>query len=151
MAQESNLWANIRRLVLVVDADSPKEIAEYREALKLVGLNVHECRILGIRKDKKVPFSSTEVGSLVLLAENEFGVLGQLKNEKVKQLCEESFDAMLVIGDQNKRIEKVFRKIKCKINICLNSKHNFVISLVTQEVTPEHKIKFVKQIVERLR
>ena len=124
---------------------------KYRKALKSVGLNVHECKIIGVIKDKKVPFVSSDMGSVVLLAENDFGLLGQLKNEDVKSLLADSFDAILVIGDQSTRIEKVFRKIKCKINICLNSKHNFAISLVTQEVTPEYRMKFVKQIVERLK
>ena len=148
---ENNIWLNIRKLVVVVNVESPKHISEYRKALKSVGLNVHECKIIGVIKDKKVPFVASDMGSVVLLAENDFGLLGQLKNEDVKSLLADSFDAILVIGDQSTRIEKVFRKIKCKINICLNSKHNFAISLVTQEVTPEYRMKFVKQIVERLK
>ena len=52
MEMDNNIWTRSSKLLLVVKYRSLNEMKEYREAIKAVGLNVHNCHILAVVEDK---------------------------------------------------------------------------------------------------
>ena len=50
---KKNIWNNLDSVLFVINYDSIDDISEYKEAIKSVKLNIHNCIILAIVKTKK--------------------------------------------------------------------------------------------------
>ena len=78
-AASNNIWSSIKRLLVVVDFKEIDNMNQWREAIKFSGLNIHDCKIVGIVETKKERLVLGEMSSVVFISEKDFGLLGRLK------------------------------------------------------------------------
>jgi hypothetical protein len=150
-AASNNIWSSIKRLLVVVDFKEIDNMNQWREAIKFSGLNIHDCKIVGIVETKKERLVLGEMSSVVFISEKDFGLLGRLKNEDAQKTFSDSFDALLVVGSIPKKIEKSISKMSVKIDVSLNSENNtWTINLHTEEKAPKYMLNFVKQTLEKI-
>lgn len=146
-----SLWENLNKILVVVEFNTLDELKKYREAIKNCGLNVYESAILSIVESKKEKEMLGDISSVVFLNEREYGLLGNLKNAEAVKLFARKFDAIIVIGDFSKRIDKSLKKMNPKVRIGLNSKkYECDISLTSNAKEPDHLLNFVKRMTEKL-
>jgi hypothetical protein len=151
MSATANVWSGIKRLAVVVQFDSIQGITEWRDSLKNLGLNIHDCRIIAIVESKKTRLSLNEVSSVIYLAEGDFNFLGSLKNEDAKRALSDRYDAILIVKDHPNKIAKAVQKVNATIDIGLNSTSDArMINLQTEEFAPKYMLNFVKQTLEKI-
>lgn len=147
----NNVWSSIKRLLIVVNFDEIDTMNQWREAIKMSGLNIHDCKILGIVETKKERIAMREMNSVVYISDKDFGLLGRLKNEDAQRTLSDRYSAILIVGTIPKKIEKALRKVSTSIDIGLNSNHEHrTINLRTEESAPKYMLNFVKQTVEKI-
>lgn len=146
-----SLWGKLNKILVVVEFNTLDELKKYREAIKNCGLNVYESAVLSIVESKKEKDMLGDISSVVFLNEREYGLFGNLKNSEAVKLFARKFDAIIVVGDHPKRIDKSLKKMQPKIRIGLNSKkYECDISLNSNAKEPAHLLNFVKQMTEKL-
>lgn len=152
MANTSNsVWNSIKRLLVVVNFDRVETIHDWREAIKLSGLNIHDCIVLGIVASKKERLALDEMSSVVYISEKDFGLLNRLKNEEAQRVFNDRFDTLLVVGEIPKKINKALLKLSVRMDVSLNtSEEQRTINLTTEESTPKYMLNFVKQTLEKI-
>lgn len=151
MGEQGTIWGRFRRVLLVVRFTEIESVIAWREALKSAGLNVHECCILSIVGNKKERQILREMSSVTFLAENDFGLMGQLKNEEAKSAVSARYDSAIVVGDFKGKIKKLIDKTKANTVVGLNTKGiNFNILLESSEVSPAELLNFVKKTLEKI-
>lgn len=152
MANTSNsVWNSIKRLLVVVKFDRVETIHDWREAIKLSGLNIHDCIVLGIVASKKERLALDEMSSVVYISEKDFGLLNRLKNEEAQRVFNDRFDTLLVVGEIPKKINKALLKLTVRMDVSLNtSEEQRTINLTTEESTPKYMLNFVKQTLEKI-
>lgn len=151
MGEQGTIWSRFRRVLIVVRFTDIESIVAWREALKDVGLNVHECRILSIVANKKERQILREMSSVTFLAENDFGLMGQLKNEEAKNAISPGYDSVIVVGDYKGKVKKLIDRTKANVAVGLNTKRdNFNILLESSEVSPSELLNFVKKTLEKI-
>lgn len=147
----TSVWSSIKRLLVVVKCNELESMNHWRESIKLSGLNIHDCKIMGIVETKKERIGLSEMTSVVYISEKDFGFFGGLKNEDAQRTFNDPFDAVLVVGEIPKRIEKMVQKISTNIDIGLNTENeNQTINLHTEESAPKYMLNFVKQTLEKI-
>lgn len=147
----NNVWSSIKRLLIVVNFDEIDAMNEWREAIKMSGLNIHDCKIMGVIETKKERIAMREMNSVVYISDKDFGLLGRLKNEDAQRTLSDRFDAILVVGTIPNKIEKALLKVSASMDIGLNSDHGRrTINLQTEESAPKYMLNFVKQTVEKI-
>lgn len=147
----NTIWSSINKLLVVVKFDQIETMNQWREAIKNLGLNIHDCHILAIVESKKERSSLGEMTSVTYISGKDFGFLGRLKNEGAQKILSDRFDAVLVVGEIPSRIEKTVRKVSTSIDIGLNSnRDDRTINLRTEESAPKYMLNFVKQTLEKI-
>lgn len=147
----NSVWSSIKRLLVVVKCHNLESMNQWRESIIQSGLNIHECKILGIVESKKERLALGEMTSVVYISEKDFGFFGGLKNEDAQRTLSDPFDAVLAVGELPKRIEKVVQKVSTNIDIGLNAENdNRTINLHTEESAPKYMLNFVKQTLEKI-
>ena len=147
----NNVWSSIQRLLLVVKFEEIDTMNQWREAIKISGLNIHDCTILGIVDTKKERIAMREMNSVVYLSDKDYGFIGRLKNEDAQKTLSDKFDAILVVGPIPSKIEKALQKVTTKIDIGLNTDQDIrTINIQTEESAPKYMLNFVKQTVEKI-
>lgn len=151
MTEMNSIWERSNKLLLVVNFRSLGEMKAYREAIKSVGLNVHNCHILAIVEDKREKQMLTELGSVTYISDKEFNLLGKLKNEEAQKTLRDSFDLMVVVDDIPKRIRKLLSKRKNTIGVGINNEIDFLtIKLNSEQSEPLHLITFVQDTLKKI-
>jgi len=151
MSASKNIWSSIRKLLIVDDFKAIDNMNQWREAIKFSGLNIHDCKVIGIVESKKERLILGEMGSVVFLSEKDYGILGRLKNEEAHEVFNDAYDAVLIIGSIPKKIEKSISKMSVKIDISLNAESAMrTINLQTEESAPKYMLNFVKQTLEKI-
>ncbi len=152
MKQTSNsVWGSIKRLLVVVKFDRVETIQDWRDAIKLSGLNIHDCIIMGVVASKKERLALDDISSVVYIAEKDFGVLNRLKNEEAQRVFRDHFDTLLVVGEIPRKIEKTLLKLPVKMDVSLNAEEEHrTINLTTEESAPKYMLNFVKQTLEKI-
>lgn len=146
-----SIWKSVHSILVVIPFDQVDYVNEWREAMKIAGLNIHNCRVLCIVPSKKERMSMREMSYITFISEGDFNLVGQIKNEDAKKILADSFDAVLVISDCSKRILKAVNKIKFRFDVGVNTKdENRMINLRSDETTPKHLLNFVKQTLEKI-
>ncbi|MFT5859557.1 MAG: hypothetical protein ACI865_001660 [Flavobacteriaceae bacterium] len=146
-----SIWKSIESILVVIPFDQVDKVNEWREAMKNVGLNVHNCRVLCIVPSKEERLSMREMSYINFITDADINLLGQIKNEEAKKILTSSFDAVLIVSDCSKKILKVVNKMKFRIDIGLNTKiENRMINLRSAEIAPKHLLDFVKQTLEKI-
>ncbi|MFK7784804.1 MAG: hypothetical protein AB8B56_06805 [Crocinitomicaceae bacterium] len=124
---------------------------QWREAIKFSGLNIHDCKIMGVVESKKERLILGEMSSVVFVAENDYGFLGRLKNEDAQRVFSDRFDSIMIVGEIPRKIEKSMSKMSVKIDIGLNTESSTqTINLHTEESAPKYMLNFVKQTLEKI-
>ncbi|MDG1333208.1 MAG: hypothetical protein P8P74_12815 [Crocinitomicaceae bacterium] len=150
-AAPNNIWSSIKRLLVVVDFKEIDNMNQWRESIKFSGLNIHDSKIMGIVESKKERLILGEMSSVVFISEKDYGFIGRLKNEDAQQTFNDRYDALIIVGEIPKKIEKSISKMAFKIDISLNSENSAqTINLQTEETAPKYMLKFVKQTLERI-
>ena len=145
------IWKKLRRMMIVVKFNTVSELKEYREAIKGVGLNVHECSILCIVNSKKENALMRDLGSVVFLSEKEYNLFGGIKNESANKLLAENFDAVVFMGDFSKKIRKSVKKVSPQITVGVNAKKTETdINLQSKSDKPDHLINFVRETLQKI-
>jgi hypothetical protein len=151
MSEENNIWKSINSILVVAQFEKIESVIQWREALKNAGLNVHNCRILSIVGNKKERLALQDMSYVTFVAEGDINFLGILKNEDAKKLLADPFDAVLIVNECNKKILKLVNKVKCRIDIGLNTVANDrMINLTSGETEEKHLLNFVKRTLERI-
>jgi hypothetical protein len=152
MANEGNsIWDSINRLLVVVKFDQIDTMSQWRDAIKILGLNIHNCKILSIVNSKKERLALAEMTSVVYLSDKDFGFFGGLKNDEAQKTLNDRFDAVLVVGEIPSKIEKLIQKVSTTMDIGLNSnRDDRMINLRTDETAPKYMLNFVKQTLEKI-
>ena len=151
MSGSNSIWHSIKRLMVVTNFKEIDEINQWREAIKLSGLNIHDCKIMGVVESKKERLALGEISSVVFISEKDFGLLGRLKNEDAQRALDDRFDTIMIVGEIPKKIEKSISKMVAKIDIGLNTADSMrTINLQTEETAPKYMLNFVKQTLEKI-
>ena len=151
MSAVNNIWGQLSRALFVVKFSSIDELKEYREAIKSVSLNIHDCTILAIVETKKEKQMLGEQSNVVFISEQEFNLFGRLKNEEAKDCLTRAYDLVLFTTDVPKKVAKLLNKTNNKISVgvnCTSSEQN--VNLKTEVATPHHLINFAKQTLEKI-
>jgi hypothetical protein len=151
MSAVNNIWGQLSRALFVVEFKSIDELKKYREAIKSVNLNIHDCTILAIVESKKEKQMLGEQSNVVFVSEQEFNLFGSLKNEEAKNAFSRAYDLVLYTTDVPKKVAKLLNKTKNKISVgvnCTSSEQN--VNLKTEVITPHHLINFAKQTLEKI-
>lgn len=147
----NNVWSSINRLLVVMKFDELDTMNQWREAIKMSGLNIHDCKIMGGLKTKKERVAMMEMSSVVYISDKDFGLLGRLKNEDAQRVLNDRFDAVLIVGTIPSKLEKALQKVSSDMDIGLNSiNENRTINLQTEESAPKYMLNFVKQTLEKI-
>lgn len=147
----NSVWSSIKRLLVVVKFEEIDTMNQWREAIKFSGLNIHDCKIMGILDTKKERIAMREMNSVVYISDKDFGLLGRLKNEDAQRVLSDRFDTILVLGTIPNKIEKALQKISIHMDISLNSDDgDRTINLRTDESAPKYMLNFVKQTLEKI-
>lgn len=147
----NNVWSSIQRLLVVVHFNQMESVIQWREAIKLSGLNINDCVILSVVDSKKERLTLAEMASVVYLSEGDFGFIGRLKNEEAQRALGDRYDAVMVVGDLPKKVGRSVRKIRANFDIGLNTSDEFrMINLHTEETSPKYMLNFVKQTLEKI-
>ena len=147
----NNVWSSINRLLVVMKFDELDTMNQWREAIKMSGLNIHDCKIMGVLKTKKERVAMMEMSSVVYISDKDFGLLGRLKNEDAQRVLNDRFDAVLIVGTIPNKLEKALQKVSSDMDIGLNSiNENRTINLQTEESAPKYMLNFVKQTLEKI-
>jgi hypothetical protein len=147
----NNVWSSIKRLLIVVKFEEIDTMNQWREAIKLSGLNIHDCKIMGIIGTRKERIAMREMSSVVYISDKDFGLLGKLKNEDAQRVLSDRFDTILVLGTIPNKIEKALQKASAELDIGLNSEDgDRTINLLTDESAPKYMLNFVKQTLEKI-
>ena len=151
MSGSNSIWHSIKRLMVVTNFKEIDEINQWREAITLSGLNIHDCKIMGVVESKKERLALGEISSVVFISEKDFGLLGRLKNEDAQRALDDRFDTIMIVGEIPKKIEKSISKMVAKIDIGLNTADSMhTINLQTEETAPKYMLNFVKQTLEKI-
>lgn len=151
MVNQDNMWRRLNHGLFIIEYKSIDDIKKYREAIKSVGINIHECTILAIVESKKEKNMLGEQSNVVFISEQEFNLFGVLKNEEAKKLFAKTFDLQLYTVDVPKKIGKLLNKMNKTISVgvnCTSSEQN--VNLKTEVNTPQHLINFAKQTLEKI-
>ncbi len=151
MSSANNVWSSIQRLLVVVKFDQLESINQWREAIKICGLNINQCTILSIVETKKERIAMQDIASVVYISKGDYGLLGRLKNEGAQRILSDRYDAVIVVGETPKKIGRAIQKIRTNFDIGLNTNQEFrMINLQTEETAPKYMLNFVKQTVEKI-
>jgi hypothetical protein len=151
MNKGNSIWATAEKMLLVVKYSSLDDLKKFREAIKDIGLNVHQCNILAIVDSKKEAQMLTEISSVAYFSEKEINLLGRFKNEKVAKVIGEKYDLLTVIGDSNKKINKVLKRVSTKMAVGVNSNVEFLtINMKSESSSAGQLLNFVKQTLEKI-
>jgi hypothetical protein len=151
MSASNSIWSSIKRLLVVTDFKEIDNMNQWREAIKFSGLNIHDCKIMGVVESKKERLVLGEMSSVVFISEKDYGFLGRLKNEDAQRALSDRFDTILIVGEIPKKIEKSISKMSVKMDIGLNTDDTaHTINLQTEETAPKYMLNFVKQTLEKI-
>lgn len=151
MEKNNNVWGRSTKLLLVLKYKSKNELKDYREAIKAVGLNVHNCHVLAVLEDKKENHNLESLGSVTYLSTKDFNLLGKLKNAEVQKILKDNFDLLVVVNDIPKRIQKLLEKKKITIGVGVNNDIDFLtIKLSTEHVKPMQLVTFVQNTLKKI-
>ena len=146
----TSIWSKMSRVLFVVEYTTMDDLKNYRDAVKAVGLNIHDCIILAIVKTKKEKNVLAEQYNVVFISDQEFNLFGRLKNEEAKNIASRSYDMILYSSDVSRRIAKLLLKTNKKISVGVNcALSEQMINLKTEVNTPSHLINFAKQTLEK--
>ena len=115
MTDPQSIWKSTRNMLLVVNYTSEKELRQFREAVKAMGLNIHVCQILAVVASKKEMVMLREVTSVVYCSDEDINLFGKLKNPNARKLLADHFDMITIIGDLNKKMAKVVNRVLGKV------------------------------------
>ena len=151
MRASKKIWNQIGNALIVVNYASLDELKKYREAIKEVGLNVHECYILAVVSNKREKNMLLEQRSVAFIAPGEIHFLRRMKNEPVRELLRRKFDLILTIGDVSRKITKLAHRLNHKIAVEINCTNRTQdVNLTTDATSPSHLINFAKQTLEKI-
>ena len=151
MDLNNNIWGRSTKLLLVVKYRSKNELKEYREAIKAVGLNVHNCHILAVLEDKKENHNLESLGSVTYLSTKDFNLLGRLKNADAQKKLKDNFDLLVVVNEIPKKIQKLLEKQNIAIGVGINNEIEFlVIKLSTEHIKPMQLVTFVQDTLKKI-
>lgn len=151
MSTGNSIWSSIKRLLIVTDFKEIDHMNQWREAVKFSGLNIHDCKIMGVVETKKERLILGEMSSVVFVSEKDYGLLGRLKNEDAQRAFADRFDTIMIVGSIPKKVEKSVGKMPVKIDIGLNTESSAqTINLQTEESAPKYMLNFVKQTLEKI-
>jgi len=151
MNVSNSIWSKMSRVLFVMEYTTMEDLKSYRDAVKSAGLNIHDCTILAIVKTKKEKNVLAEQYNVVFISDQEFNLVGRLRNEEAKNIALRSYDMILYSSDVSRRITKLLVKTKKKMSIGVNcTMSEQTINLKTEVNTPSHLINFTKQTLEKL-
>lgn len=151
MSIQNNIWSQLSRGLFVVKYTTIDELKKYREAIKAVNMNIHDCTILAIVETKKEKNVLGEQSNVVFISEQEFNLFGALKNEEAKNALSRPYDVIIFTTDAPKRIAKLLNKTKKKLSVAINcTSLDQNVNLKTEVNTPGHLINFAKQTLEKI-
>lgn len=151
MSSTQSIWKSTEKMLLVVNYVTVEELQKFREAIKEMGLNIHQCKILAVVESKKEKILLREVSSVTYCSPQELNLLGKLKNEDAVKLFSDKFDTITIIGDLNKKISKLIKKMAPKNAVGVNSNVEFLtINMTSKSSSPAQLLNFVKQTLEKI-
>jgi len=152
MDKEQSIWFSTRKVLLVINYVSLDQLKKFRSAIKEMNLNVHECSILAIVKNRKEKDVLGEQSSVTFINEKEFNLFGKLKNEEARDILNRKFDAQLFFCNPSRRILRKLKKQKVENRIGVNTENELcMINLNSKSTSPIHLLNFVKETLERIR
>lgn len=148
---QNSYWGTTQKILLVVKFTSVDEIHAYRSAIKAVHLNVNDCVILALVKDKKEVKSKSQIHSVVYCSDKEINFLGKWKNEDAAKSLGRFFDLVLIVGEQPSKVLKQVSKVKNTLSVGINTNADFLtVTLQSDDRTPEHLLNFTKRTLEKI-
>lgn len=144
-------WKKAEKMLLVVEYSTLSEIKKFREAIKAMGINIHQCNILAIVETKKEAQMLTEVSSVTYFSDKEINLLGRFKNEKASKVLGERYDVLTVVGDFSRKMNKLLKGVKTNMAVGVNSNVEFLtINMKSESADPGQLLNFVKQTLEKI-
>ena len=148
---KKNIWNNLDSVLFVINFNNIDDISEYKKAIKLVNLNIHNCIILAIVKTKKEKSLIPKQYNVVFISDQEFNFFGIIKNEEVRNISSRSYDMLLFTTDVSKKILKLLKKTNKKMSVGINtnfSGHDITLKIETD--LPSKLISFTKETLEKI-
>lgn len=142
----------IRTALLVVPYSSIEALKQYRDAIRATGMNVNDCALVAVVKDKKErEVLSANYSVAIFISESDFNFLGRLKNEGGTRVAARVFDLVIYVEEPPKKIRKLFSKATKMIRVGVNntSEDNHV-NLTTTKENPSQIFNFVFEMLKKI-
>lgn len=144
-------WDTTRKVLLVINFESLEQVHDFRNAMKAIGLNINDCKVLALVESKKERQMLTEIHSVVYASDKEINLLGRWKNENIGKVMNESFDIMIVHGDYIPKVIKQLTRVKNQLSVGVNTNVEFLtINLKTEQTAPDQLLNFAKKTLEKI-
>lgn len=146
-----NYWETTRKILLVINYESLKQVHEFRDAIKTIGLNINDCTVLAIVESKKESQMLTEIHSVVYASDKEINLLGRWKNAGIEKVMNEVFDLLIVHGDHLPKVKKQLQRFKVQTTVGINTNvDNLTIDLKLEHSVPIQLLNFAKTTLEKI-
>lgn len=152
MGQMLDITQRIKTALVVVPYTSLDDLKQYRDAVRATGMNVNDCALVAIVKDKKERENLSSHHSLAVFAsEGDFNLLGRLKNEGLSKIITRKYDLVLFVDDPPKKIRKLLVKTTRMLRVGVNNTNeDNHVNLTTSKNNPSQIFNFVFEMLKKI-
>ena len=144
-------WDSTRKLLLVINFETLDNVHEYRNAVKSIGLNINDCKVIAIVGSKKESQILSPIHSVVYASDKEITLLGKWKNNDANKAIGEFYDLIVVFGNHPAKVQRQLKKVKNSISVGINTNADFLtIDLKSEQKAPSQLLNFAKSTLEKI-
>lgn len=153
MSDKSNIWLGIKKLVVVFPYSSEENYKEYRSALdKLLNdSNVKEVKLIVVIPETLKRETLRPHVLIHFLSPKDMNFMGKIKDEYLKTILSEKYDALIWLEVEDKKIAKILSPLRAKLKIGVNTSFDFfTIQVNSNSNNPSEIVNFAKNTLEKI-
>lgn len=153
MSDKSNIWMEIKKLVVVFPYGSEENYKKYRSALdKLLNdSNVKEVKLIVVIPEMLKRETLKPHVLIHFLSPKDMNFMGKIKDEYLKTILSEKYDALIWLEVEDKKIEKILSPLRAKWKIGVNTSFDFfTIQVNSNSNNPSEIVNFAKNTLEKI-
>jgi len=153
MSDKSTIWSEIKKLVVVFPYRSEENYKEYRSALdKLLNKsNVKEVKLIVVIPETLNRDALRPHVLIHFLSPKDMNFLGKIKDEYLKTILSQKYEALLWLEVEDKKIAKILSPLRAKWKIGVNTSFDFFsIQVNSNSNNPSEIVNFAQNILEKI-
>ncbi len=153
MTDKPNFWLGMKKLVVVFPYGDEANYKAYRSAFDLLlnKSNVKEVKLIVVIPEtlKKETFKPHVL--IHFLSPKDMNFLGKIKDEYLKTILSEKYDALLWLEVEDKKIAKILSPLRANWKIGVNTSFDFFsIQVNCNSNNPSEIVNFAQNILEKI-